>query len=351
MGLRCKPSAAARGAAACMTRMRLWRRCGSDGARCRADALRCALRLHDGFVRLPHEKSTMLAPIFTWELQRTMHRRWFHAAWLSFAAIRSYSLFSGISPRRPTFLKHPDFRRSLPTFLGQTSEFQHYLKVSLYGLIFLLTPILATGPILQEKRQKTLELLLTTQQRSADIVLSHWLAAIVKLLILTSPVVPALIWMHAFRGETPMTWIIAWIGCVWPLALPMSAWSVLVAVYARQTITARFGYAGQRAASRRLGAGRFATPNSRRRVTGFDARFLGELCYHHLVPTVLCLTIAICVYAVLRRGARAPVRAAATGLQTLTASDRPICGSRHIAMIRCAGFRRLAAAYGRGRVP
>jgi hypothetical protein len=266
----------------------------------------------------------MFAPIFTWELQRTMQRRWFHAARMMFAAV-ALSLFLWHLTEVTTFLKHPGFRRSLPTFLGQTSEFEHYLKASLYGLIFLLTPILAAGPILQEKRQKTLELLLTTQQRSADIILGHWLAALAKLLILTSPVIPVLIWLHAFRGETPMIWIIAWIGCAWLLALPISAWSILVAVYARQTSTALlFGYVGSVLLHASLAAGFRDAQLAGWPYAHYNGDFWTNFAILIFAPTALCLIIAI---SQLRSAfAAAPEREvrAAANRPTLAVSDQPI---------------------------
>jgi hypothetical protein len=266
----------------------------------------------------------MLAPIFSWEMQRTMQRRWFHAARILLAAVPLAILLWHVIDLT-TIVSDAEFRRSFSMVLGRTREYQHLLMTIHFAWIFLLAPLLAAGPILQEKKQKTLDLLLTTQQRSIDIVVGHWLAANVKLVILTAPIIPLLIWIHAFGEASPMTWIIAWIGCTWLVALPLTAWPILVAVYAQQTSAALLlSYAGNVLLlsatpilfrDAQLGLWSYAV---------YDGAFWQNFALFVTAPTVVCMLIA--VWRLRPALGAAPERATrrSANRPTLSVSDQPI---------------------------
>jgi hypothetical protein len=238
----------------------------------------------------------MFAPIFTWELRRTVPRRWFRSVRILYALIiLCFFLW-------PFFPTDTDHQSSVRMFLRQTREYGYFLMVAHCSAIFLLTPILAAGPILQEKKRRTLELLLITRQRSADIVLGHWLAALVKLLIFTSPGVPLLLWTHAMLG-TAWWAIAAWIGCTWLLALPLSAWSLFVAIEERNELLAIFKcYLGSAIFFLSLllvfsNPQIFMSGKPRLSLSGrsadYDGLFWLEFALFIGVPTLFCLSLAI----------------------------------------------------------
>ena len=102
-----------------------------------------------------------------------------------------------------------------------------------FRTLHLLPPIVAVGPIAQEKKQLTLELLLTTQEQPADIILGKWLAALAELIILFLACFPLLIWMQAFLNDAWWTMTI-WFACVCLVVLPLTAWPLLAAVLVRR---------------------------------------------------------------------------------------------------------------------
>jgi len=266
----------------------------------------------------------MLAPIFTWDLQRTMQQRWFHAARIMLAVI-VLALFLWHLIQVTTFFAHPDFRRLLPTFLGEMREHQHWLMVTHFALIFLIAPILAAGPLLNEKKHRTLELLLTTQQRSINIIISYWLSAVAKLMVLTSPTIPLLIWMHAFGEASPITWMVLWIGATWLLALPLTAWPMLVAVYARQWFSALlFGYAGNMLLLVLLSMNLRDAQIALWSYAEYDAAFWSTFTLIVAVPTIVCLCLAI--WRLRPTYTSVPERAAlrSANRPTLAVSDQPI---------------------------
>src|ERR1043165_7782784 len=117
----------------------------------------------------------MFAAIFLWDLRRVVYRPWFRNVRVLYALIMLLFFLWHIGDTHHLLLPS-HFRQSINMFVDRAKGLSHAMMTAHFLAIFLLTPILAAGPMAQEKTQRTLELLLTTNQTSAEIVLGQWFA-------------------------------------------------------------------------------------------------------------------------------------------------------------------------------
>ena len=178
----------------------------------------------------------MFAPVFLWELRYVFRRRWFHNVRRTYTLIVLF-FFLWCVLDSLWYFDSPRFVYSIRAWLWVNREFAGYLTVIHLFAVFLLTPALVVSAVAQARHQRVFELLLSCQQRSRDIVLGHWLAALAKLAILLAPGVPLILLLHTIVG-TPWWLIATYLTCLWLLALPIAGWSLLAAIWMRRTTSA-----------------------------------------------------------------------------------------------------------------
>jgi hypothetical protein len=178
----------------------------------------------------------MFAPICQWELFRILRRGWFSNVRLLYALTMAGLFLWSVNDLQnlPYFGRLYDV---LDRFHFRASGSRHLLMMVHVLTVVLLTPILAVGAMAQEKTQRTLELLLTTNLTALDIVLGHWLATVAKMVLLTLPGVPLLLFMHALL-DAPWWTMTLWIACTWLAACPLAALALFAAIRLRWMISA-----------------------------------------------------------------------------------------------------------------
>ncbi|HZZ81580.1 MAG TPA: ABC transporter permease subunit, partial [Gemmataceae bacterium] len=185
----------------------------------------------------------MFGHIFRWELRRTVERYWFHGMRVVYALVMLVLFLFALADVQQ-LLRVADLQsmRLAPSLMPY--EYGRYMMMAHFATVFVVAPIFAAGPILREKRQQTMSLLLSTHIWPATIVHEHWLAAWANLLILTSPGIPVLFALDALLDA--VWWVGAiWIMGVWILAMALVAFPLLVGVLVRHNFRAlTLSYAG-----------------------------------------------------------------------------------------------------------
>ncbi|MSQ93091.1 MAG: hypothetical protein EXR98_00880 [Gemmataceae bacterium] len=178
----------------------------------------------------------MFTPVFLWELRDALRQRWFiNVRRLYVLIVLLWFLWYLFDIHTRAGLWFGALRRDIDFWV--TGGYLHGLWASHVAAILVLTPILAVGEVMRAKNQRVIELLLTSRLDSLEIVGGYWLATIAKVVVVTSPGIPLLVWVHvAFR--TPWWEIVAFIVCSWLPALPIAAWALLVAIHFRRTSSA-----------------------------------------------------------------------------------------------------------------
>lgn len=178
----------------------------------------------------------MFKPIFLWELRDALRQRWFINVRRLFALIVLLWFLWYLFDTHTRFdLWFGALRRH--TYLWLTGNYLDLLWISQVMAVFVLTPILAVGPVMRAKNQRVFELLFTSRLSSLEIVGGQWLAAFAKVIVVTLPGIPLLVWVHVAFG-TPWWEIVAFLGCGWLPALPIAGWALLVAIHFRRASSA-----------------------------------------------------------------------------------------------------------------
>src|SRR5262245_35071245 len=175
----------------------------------------------------------MFGAVFQRELRSGRRRKWLHLFRWACAAFLLLPLVPMMQRVAGWWLAGPDMLAWL--------LFQQFL------LVVLLTPAFSAGTLTDEKATGTLQLLLTTDLRTWEIVLGKWLARLVQAATPALVGLPVLAVLGSACELSP--WALAGLTAVWlGPALGLSAASVLASVWCRSTTQAALAVYGAVAA-------------------------------------------------------------------------------------------------------
>lgn len=117
-----------------------------------------------------------------------------------------------------------------------------FLDITTWLLLFIV-PIVGMGLLAEEKRRRTMELLLTSPVTNAGILAGKFLGAYVFLLAVLAPTFLYQLVPAAFGGNEPSIWATGYLGLA-ALAAAMLAGALLVSALTSSQIVAAFGAYG-----------------------------------------------------------------------------------------------------------
>jgi ABC-type transport system involved in multi-copper enzyme maturation permease subunit len=175
----------------------------------------------------------MLGPVFGAEMLRAGRRgrahvlRWLYAGWLALQLLYLHDQYAHPRLRGPARPDTPAFaRHTLDLILGQQLL-----------LVALVTPAFVAGAVTDEKTRGTLDHLMTSPLRPADIVLGKLLARAAQVGALALTPLPVVIFIGPYAGVTP-EFLVALVAVTALLIFGLGAVSLLASVWTRQTRTA-----------------------------------------------------------------------------------------------------------------
>lgn len=115
----------------------------------------------------------------------------------------------------------------------------NFLDITAWLLLFIV-PIVAMGLLAEEKRRRTMELLLTSPVTNAGILMGKFLGALTFLALLLAPTFLFQLLLVAFGANAPAVWLTGYVGLLL-MAGAMLAGALLVSALTSSQIVAAFG--------------------------------------------------------------------------------------------------------------
>lgn len=117
-----------------------------------------------------------------------------------------------------------------------------FLDITTWLLLFVV-PIVAMGLLAEEKRRRTMELLLTSPVTNLGILAGKFLGAYAFLVLLLAPTYLYQLLLHAFGANEPMVWLTGYLGLLL-LSAALLAGALLISALTSSQIVAAFGAYG-----------------------------------------------------------------------------------------------------------